>query len=304
MITVAGEALVDVVSDGSGVGSVHPGGSPANVAVGLARLGAPVTLLTRVGRDADGQKVLAHLTGNGVELPGDTVDGRETSVATARLDTDGVAAYDFDIVWELAPATAVPTGSVCLHIGSLGAYLEPGASAVRRLVEAARGSATVSYDPNCRPALMGRPADARSRIEALVRLADVVKASAEDLTWLYGGQPPVEVARRWLELGPALVTVTLGGDGAFAMATSGAVERPAPRVTVADTVGAGDSFMAALLDGLRRGDLLGGARAAALRAVDGPALTRIIDGSIRAAGITCGRVGANPPTAAELAAPD
>ncbi|MFC7616381.1 carbohydrate kinase [Actinokineospora soli] len=225
MITVVGEALVDVVPDGDGGAKAHPGGSPANVAVGLARLGAPVTLVTSYGDDPYGELVDAHLRGNGVTVHRGH-DGGPTSVAEVTLDADGVAQYDFRIDWRLDGADLPP--SVCLHTGSIAAVLEPGATAVEALVRATRPRAVVSYDPNCRPSLMGAPDAARPRIERLVALADVVKVSEEDLAWLHPGRPYAEVAREWLALGPAVVVVTCGGEGSFGVAAAGrrAARRP------------------------------------------------------------------------------
>ncbi|MGM7422243.1 PfkB family carbohydrate kinase, partial [Cellulosimicrobium sp. CpK407] len=160
--------------------------------------------------------------------------------------------------------------------------------------------ATITYDPNARPALMGDPADARARIEALVALADVVKVSDEDLAWLVPGTDPVAVARDWLALGPALVVVTYGGEGALALTAAGEQRVTAPRVEVVDTVGAGDSFMGALLDGLWDAGLLGADRRDALRAVDTATLTRLLERCAAVAAVTVSRAGANPPRRAEL----
>src|SRR5207244_3042955 len=153
-------------------------------------------------------------------------------------------------------------GAVALHTGSLAAILTPGAAAVCRLVQRARGAATISYDPNCRPLLMGAPEDVRGPVEQLVGLADVVKASAEDLEWLYPGRDCVDAAAAWLALGPAVVAVTRGADGVVAVSASAAraLTRPGRRVEVVDTVGAGDAFVSAMLAGLFRRDLLGAAR--------------------------------------------
>jgi fructokinase len=134
-----------------------------------------------------------------------------------------------------------------------------------------------------------------------VRRSDVVKVSSEDLSWLYPGEHFTEVAARWLASGPALVVVTLGGDGGYGLSRTAEVTRPAARVPVVDTVGAGDAFTAGLLDGLRRADLLGGDRRDRLASVDADALANVLDFAIRVASLTCARPGADPPTRAELA---
>jgi fructokinase len=221
-------------------------------------------------------------------------------VATAHLGADGAATYEFDLTWDLAPDAAARPGTLVVHTGSVAAVLEPGASAVRRVLDDARSTATVTYDPNVRPTLMGTPDDVRDRIEDLVATSDVVKVSDEDLLWLYPGADLDEVASRWQAAGPALVVVTLGGDGAFARTRTGRVDVAAPRVTVADTVGAGDSFMGALVHGLWDADLLGAGRRPALAAVTADTLTTVLDRCVRVAAITVSRAGANPPRLAEL----
>ena len=170
-----------------------------------------------------------------------------------------------------------------------------------REVTARRPTSTITYDPNARPALMGTPAHARSVVEEFVRAADVVKASDADLEWLYPGRRPDEVALSWAQSGPAVVVVTRGGDGAFAATAGGdRLDVPAQQVEVVDTVGAGDSFMSGLVDGLWSEGLLGAANRAALAAIDAGTLRRVLDRCIRIAAITVSRAGANPPRRAEL----
>jgi Sugar kinases, ribokinase family len=296
---VIGEALVDVVRRFDGTQSAHPGGSPANVAFGLARLGRRVELLTSLGDDAYGALVRDHVESSGAMVVA-TSAAPHTSVATANLDEHGVATYDFDLEWALhAEQTTIPD-PVVVHTGSIAAVLEPGASAVEFLVGAAKERATITYDPNVRPSLMGERGQAEATIERFVALADVVKVSDEDLEWLFPGEDPADAAQRWLALGPALVVVTLGSKGALAACEAGMVSVPPVIVEVADTVGAGDSFMSGLIDGLWSADLLGGQRREALRAIDLPKVTLILQRCARIAGITVSRSGANPPTRTEL----
>jgi fructokinase len=299
---VVGEALVDVVRRTDGSVAEHPGGSPMNVAIGLGRLGRGVDLLTWLGDDARGDAVRRHLEASAVRvLSGDTSPA-STSVATANLDADGVATYDFDLAWDLPARWDEPVvDPIVVHTGSIAAVLAPGGSAVVRLVAAHRASSTITYDPNLRPALMGTPETTRPRVEALVALSDVVKVSDEDLEWLHPGVAPTEIAEEWSRLGPGLVVVTNGGDGAFAH-TAGGVRLiiPAPRVEVADTVGAGDSFMAGLIDGLWSAGLLGAHRRGALADVDAATLQRVLARCARIAAITVSRAGANPPSSTEL----
>jgi len=298
---VLGEALVDVVRRPGGSVDEHPGGSPANVAIGLGRLGRPVHLLTWLGRDAHGDLVRTHLEDSGVQLVPGSDGARSTPVAIATLDETGAATYTFDLDWQVPPATVLPDDAVVVHSSTIGAALAPGNDAVLAILAAAHDRSTITYDPNIRPALLGSAELMRPLVERLVRLADVVKASDEDLAWLEPGVDPAELAARWAGLGPAIVVVTRGGEGVL-VATAGGVrlEVAAQAVTVADTVGAGDSFMSGLIDGLWTAGLLGADRRAALAAIDAPTLTPILERCARIAAITVSRPGANPPWASEL----
>ncbi|MER7578646.1 carbohydrate kinase [Kitasatospora sp. NPDC097691] len=288
-VLVIGECVADVVRTDGAPDRVHPGGSPANVAYGLARLGRPATLLTELGPDANGRLIRAHLESAGVRVRAAEV--ARTPSAVVRLDGQGRARYTFDIGWTLPSVEPVRTDlaqtPAAIHLGSIGAVTEPGAAAVLALVERWRGRTQISYDPNVRPALMGGRAEAVRRVERCVALSDLVKASDEDLAWLYPGERPEAVAERWLALGPSVVAVTLGADGAFARTAEGVrAEAAAVPVPVADTVGAGDSFMAAFLH----------ARAS------GADLPACLTHAVTAAALTVSRPGAAPPSAAELAA--
>ena len=299
---VVGEALVDVVARPDGSREEHPGGSPANVALTLGRLGRRADLLTWLAPDAEGDLVRRHLEASGVRvLRGDRTPPT-TPVATAHLDADGVATYDFDLQWDL-PSTwdEDADDALVVHTGSIAAVLRPGASKVTELLECRRTASTVTYDPNLRPALMGDPADVLPVVERLVRLADVVKVSDEDLAWLQPGVAPAEIAETWSRSGPAIVVVTHGGEGAFAVTSAGArLSVAAPRVTVADTVGAGDSFMGGLIDGLWTAGLLGAARRVDLHDVAAATVQEVLERCARIAAITVSRSGANPPRRAEL----
>jgi fructokinase len=270
-----------------------------NVAIGLARLGRDTQLLTRLGRDARGLSVLTHLEASGVRLVEGSVQPVSTATAAATLAPDGSASYEFDLRWELGEAT-LPAAPLAVHTGSIAAVLEPGATAVEQVLRGFRDRATTSYDPNCRPILMGEASAVRPRIEALVAHSDVVKLSDEDAAWLAPGEPAEELAARWLESGPSVVVLTHGGAGMVGLCRAGRVAVPAPAVQVADTVGAGDSAMAALLDGLWTHGLLGGPARAALAGVRPEVLESVIAHAVRAAAITVSRPGADPPTRSEL----
>jgi fructokinase len=302
MFVVVGEALVDLVGQrGSRTLVAHPGGSPANVALGLARLGDPVTLVTRLGRDGFGEMVSAHLKASGVRVDGGPDAGVKTSLAVASLAA-GAATYDFRIEWDIGDLAPLPVETRCVHTGSLATALAPGAAQVTNLLERERerGRVTISYDPNVRPALLGSPEEARPGIEHLVSLSDVVKVSDEDLHWLYPDRRDEDVARDWLALGAPIVVVTRGGKGVFAVTARLELDRPATPIDLVDTVGAGDSFTSGLLDGLRRADLVGGDRREALARIDESSLLSVLDEASLIASITCSRPGADPPTWAEV----
>lgn len=304
MFVVVGEALVDLVGQRGGrTFSAHPGGSPANVALGLARLDVPVTLKTCLGRDAFGEMVRAHLQASGVVLDASAAEGTKTTLAIANLAA-GIATYDFRIDWDIDASAPLPVETRCLHTGSLATVVPPGGASVIGMVEREheRGRVTVSYDPNVRPVLLGDVEHARPSIEHLVAMSDVVKVSDEDLRWLYPDRSDEDVAQAWLASGPALVVVTRGGDGVYAASAALELHREAVPTDLVDTVGAGDSFTSGLLDGLHRADLIGGARRDALAAIDEATLSSVVDAAATIAAMTCAKPGADPPTRAEVEA--
>lgn len=301
-LLVVGESLVDYVNTSDGTRRAHPGGSPFNVAIGLARLGRDVGLLTRYGSDPDGELLANHLKRNGVPLLADPVDSYPTSVAEAHLDVTGAATYEFRLHSDIPTGVTIPDDVRAVHTGSIGAFVEPGATHVRELLLAVRDRATISYDPNCRPTLMGSPEDAQPVIEGLIRLADIVKVSTDDVLWLYPARRPEESAREWLSFGPAVVVVTRSAEGSWAVCAAGEVSRDPFPVSVVDTVGAGDAFQSGLLDSLFRRGLLGPDARDALRAIDLDTLGEVLDDAGLVSAITVGRAGADPPTAAEIAA--
>jgi len=300
-VVVVGEGLVDIVHGPAGVHEA-PGGSPANVALALGRLGRDVTLVTRLGDDTRGSLVRAWLEESGVRVA--ATPAERTSTALARLDDAGAAEYEFDISWELI-GDALPSTPL-VHHGSIASLLAPGADTLEHLVADARATSAISYDPNVRPSLITDAADARARIARHVAAADIVKASTEDLEWLHPGADPQEVAQAWLDEGPALVVVTAAAEGAFAAYRSGIVGVPARPVRVADTVGAGDTVMGALIDGVlaagvRAGADAGGAAVrAALHRLDAADLEQLLERALAAAAVTVSRPGADPPWAREL----
>jgi len=299
-VLVVGEALVDIVRR-DGDDAVHPGGSPLNVAVGLQRLGVPTMLHSSFDADPYGIVIAQHLEASEVLITPGTIGNRPTSVALATIDATGAASYTFSIEWDPASLDVAPGSVAALHVGSIGAVLEPGATLVERLLSELRPTATISYDPNIRPQLMGSADDARPRVERIIALADVVKASDEDIAWLYPDAMVTDVMASWLALGAGLVVVTRGRDGADALTTGGPVHVAAPRTEVIDTIGAGDSFMSGLLTALSDRDLLGGDGRAALRELPASAVADVVEFAARCAAITVSRPGADPPTRDDLA---
>lgn len=301
-VVVVGELLVDIVSYPDGTSAEHVGGSPANVALGLARLDHDTHLACLVGTDSRGVRCAEHVESGGVHLlPGSVTDAHPTSTALATIDDAGAASYVFDLHWDL-PAVALPDGTAHLHTGSIATTLTPGDAQVTDAVRRVRESGTVSYDPNVRPTIMGAVDAVRPRVEELVALADVVKCSEDDLVWLYPDLTPSAVMARWAELGAPLSVVTLGGDGVTWRTASGDEGRAPARVDdVVDTVGAGDSFMAGLVSGLLDAGLLGSLDARErLRAATLPDVEPAIDRALATSGITVRRAGAYAPTREEL----
>jgi fructokinase len=307
-VAVAGEVITDLVpADGEGVFRAAPGGSPGNVAVGLARLGVRARMLARLSDDVLGRRLRAHLEANGVDLTHAVHAAEPSSLAIVVLQPDGSAAYDFrvdgtaDWQWTDVEVADAVDGVEALHVGSLALTTPPGGAVLRRLAARAAADVTVSFDPNVRHLLMGPREEVLAVVHELLGVVDVVKASDEDVAWLEPGRTPAEVAAEWQSRGPALVVVTRGGDGAVAAgASAGPLSRPGLAVDVADTVGAGDSFMAALLAGLARRGLLGAEHRAALRALSADDVGDLVDQCVEVSAITCSRPGADPPRLAEL----
>lgn len=290
-ILVIGEALIDIVSTEQGT-VAHPGGSPANVAFGLGRLGIDAGLLTALGDDEFGADIQAHLhTANVKLLPG-CLNLERTATATAVLAADGSARYKFDINWDLAPHTLEPMPKV-VHAGSIATFLEPGSEAVAAVLTQAKGHALVTYDPNIRPALVGEHKQALATFERMAGLCDVLKLSDEDAAWLYPDLELQNVVSTILKLGPTLVVLTRGADGAILTTRNDQVQIPAVRSVVADTIGAGDSFMSSLLHSLL---------ALGTTALSAAELEKLGRSAVAGAALSVRRSGAMPPTLEELTA--
>lgn len=307
-LAVIGECLVDVVHSETSAPKAHVGGSPFNVAVGLARLEHQVVFAGRRGEDDYGRMIARSLRAQGINSLLEA-DDLPTSVARATLDPTGQASYEFSLDWALPSADEVEEkfatcsgDRIHLHTGSIAAMVQPGAETVKGVLHRARETATISYDPNYRPTLVPNREEARQQVEEFIALADVIQASTDDLDLLYPERSHRDTMSAWLELGPSLVTVTRGASGAIALARSGFFEQQAFSVDVADTVGAGDSFMAATLSSLQQRGLLGAHHRQALQDISADTVSEVLRSAAQAAAINSSRFGAQPPSAKELAA--
>lgn len=293
-VLVVGESLIDIVRAPGGRSRKVVGGSPANVARGLARLGIAVRFHTVLARDMRGERIAAHLAADGVDLVDASWSLDSTSSALADIGPDGAARYTFDMTWEL-PTEPDPGSAAAIHVGSVAAFLEPGASVLERALRRADPNTPITFDPNIRPALLADRATVAARFERLAAVADLVKLSDEDAAWLYPGDSEMTLIRRLLAAGPRVVAVTRGGSGA--LLASGDIVRAiaAPAVTVSDTVGAGDTFMASLIAGLVQDPCI-------LSSPGPDTLDRIGRRAVTAAALTVQRAGADLPTAADVRA--
>lgn len=310
MIVVCGEALIDFTP--ARCGNAHgylprPGGSPYNVAIGLARLGAPAAFLGRISREIFGRLLRAHLAASGVDLRY-LQDGPEPStLAFVYAGEDGEPAFSFYaegtadrlLLPEHLPA-AFPQEVTVLHFGSISLVLEPAASTLAGLLHREHGGRLISLDPNIRPNLIPDPDACRRRLLELIGRADIVKASRADLAWFYPGEAAERGAARWKAMGPALVVVTLGSAGAVGLGAAGTVRVPGAFVDLVDAVGAGDAFSAGLLAWLHhRGRLTRDG----VRRLSPEDLAAALGYANRVAAITCTRAGADPPRQKEVEEP-
>lgn len=301
---VVGESLVDVVQRMDGSVVEHAGGSAANAAVALARLGRSVRLATSFAADPYGRLIADHLARDGVELATDPAVVARTSSAVARIGSDGAASYEFDIDWRLGPVALEDIRPIVVHACSLGAVLAPGCERVLEIVTSARSRATITYDINVRAAVTGVTGDVVAGIERLVALSDIVKASDEDLEALYPHRSHEQSARALLGLGATAVVLTRGGAGATRFGATGRVDVPAVAGPVVDTIGAGDTFGAALIDALWDRGALGAERRPVLTELDAVAWDEVLTYAARASAVTVSRPGADPPYRRELAPRD
>jgi len=299
-ILVVGEALIDVVQQVDGTVREHCGGSPANVAITVGRLGYPVELLTWLGADAYAEIVRGWLADSGVDVPLGLGAAPMTPIASAVLDHEGNATYTFELTWDLPDGATVPDDVVAVHTGSLATVLAPGADKVLSLLRSAE-HATKFFDPNVRPTLIDDAEDTRRRIEEFVDVADVVRVSDVDLLWIYPYEDPIDVARRIVrDRHPTLVVVTQGPQGATALTARGEVHVPTAATKIVDRVGAGDAATGALIDGLWQAGLLGSDRLQQLAEIDLQTLHAILQWCADLCAYTLAHAGANPPRRSKI----
>ncbi|MFI6656135.1 carbohydrate kinase [Streptomyces sp. NPDC050523] len=300
MIVVAGEALIDLVPQGTGaLAGLTPalGGGPYNTAVALGRLGSPTAFCSRTSRDAFGEALLDGLRAAGVDVSGVQRGTEPTTLAVATIDGNGSAAYSFYVDGTadrlFSAPEVLPAKTRAMSFGTCSLALEPGATAYETLMrKAAAQGVFTALDPNIRAGLIPDADAYRARFRSWLPSVTLLKLSEEDALWL-GGSP-----REWLAAGPAAVVITHGGDGLTAFTQDGAVYSvPGEKVDVVDTIGAGDTVNAALLHGLSHRDALS---ADALASLGADGWTRLLRFAARAAAITCSRAGAEPPYADEV----
>lgn len=302
MIVVAGESLVDLIAHGDSLRAM-PGGGPYNVARTVARLGQPCAYLGALSSDRFGQQLRAALRADGVDDRWAPVSEDPTTLAVAQIGADGAASYGFYVertsAADLSESQAIRVldgtpSIVC--VGTLGLVLEPVATSLETLITRLDPAVVVAVDPNCRPAVVRDEVAYRARLARVLARADLVKVSGDDLDFLSPDLGHLAGARRLLAGGPSVVLLTDGARDVQVVAQTFHRVLPVPPVPVVDTVGAGDAFLGAVLAhwahrGLGRGELH-----------DEAAVTRAAAFGVAVSAITCGRVGADPPRADELAA--
>lgn len=310
MIVVGGEALVDLVPERPASPPVlaplapRLGGGPYNVAIALARLESRASFLSRLSRDAFGDALLERMTTSGVDASLLQRGPEPTTLAVVTADSDGSARYSFHVegtaerlVTDPGP---LPENTRAVSLGTLSLVLEPGASTYEAVLhrESRRG-VFVALDPNIRAALISDPAAYRRRFEDWLAHVGLLKLSVEDASWLDDERDPLTAARRWASMGPAAVVLTSGADGLSVVTRNGLhVDLPVEPAPVVDTIGAGDTVHAALLNRLDHLDALS---AAGVDGLSEQQWRAALGFAARAAAITCSRPGAEPPLASELA---
>ena len=292
-IWVVGEVLIDILPTGSVVG-----GGPANTAKALARLGYPVDFIDGISTDAHGFNVRTELERDGVGLSHCLISDKPTCTATVTVDAHGGASYefliddtatfDFSPSWLPDPEKLKPS---VLHIGTLVTIIEPSASVLFDWAIRVGEFAPIIFDPNIRPSVMGDRKIYAAAVEKWVGISSVVKVSDDDIKWLYPDESLADVANRWLSVGVGCVAITRGAQGIIGFTEHGIEEVDGAKIEVVDTVGAGDTVGAIVVEGVIHHSVAG---------LHGGVLKSLLQKATIAAGITCSRAGAKPPYKHEL----
>jgi fructokinase len=297
-IWVCGEVLIDLIPGADGVRVAHVGGGPANTAKALARLGHDVQFIDGISTDEYGVAARKELLDDEVKLDLALTSDKPTCLAIVSLDAnggasyefkiDGTATFDFSLNWLPDPSRFKPQ---VLHIGTLVTVIQPGADVLYDWAMQVAEFAPIVFDPNIRPSVMGDHDLYEASVEKWAALSSVIKVSDDDMAWLYPGQKYEDVAQRWINDGAALVVVTRGSQGIIGITAEGSVEVDGAKITVADTVGAGDTVGAIIVEAMIEKGIL---------ALTGEVLKAVLHRAAVAAGITCSRKGAQPPYKHEL----
>ena len=297
-IWVCGEVLIDLIPDSSGERIPHVGGGPANTAKALARLGHDVYFIDGISSDKYGQMSRQELLGDEVKLDLALNSDKPTCLAIVSInknggasyefEIDGTATFDFSASWLPDPSRYKPS---VLHIGTLVTVIQPGADVLYDWAMQVAEFAPIVFDPNVRSVVMNDRDEYLAAVERWVAISSVVKVSDDDMAWLYPEQQYADVARRWISDGAALVVVTRGADGLVGFTADGVVEVPGVKVDVADTVGAGDTVGAIVVEAMIEKGILN---------LTGDTLKAVLNRAAVAAGMTCSRKGAQPPYKHEL----
>ncbi len=296
-VWVVGEVLIDLIPDRDQHLAVV-GGGPANTAKALAKIGVKTYFIDGVSNDKYGQIVKAELLAANVFLDYAQYSSKPTCTAKVTLSSSGSASYEFVIKdtatfdfsdqWLPNPQNSKPS---LLHIGTLATVIEPGASVLFKWAQNVAHVAPIVFDPNIRPAVLDNRDEYVKKVEKWVAISSAVKVSDEDLNWLYPGKSTDVIANKWLEVGVELVVVTLGDKGITAYRKNEQISVDAVKVVVADTVGAGDTVGAVLVEAIVKNGLDN---------LTGGVLKTMLNRAVKAAAITVSRSGANPPSKEEI----
>jgi fructokinase len=297
-IWVCGEVLIDLIPGADGVRVPHVGGGPANTAKALARLGHEVQFIDGISSDQYGAMSRKELLDDEVKLDLALKSEKPTCLAIVSLaenggasyefEIDGTATFDFSLDWLPDPSRYKPN---VLHIGTLVTVIQPGADVLYDWAIRVAEFAPIVFDPNIRPAVMGDRDKYQMAVEKWAAISSVIKVSDDDMAWLYPDQKYQDVAQRWINDGAALVVITRGADGLVGITAEGSIEVPGVKIEVADTVGAGDTVGAIIVEAMVEKGILN---------LTDEVLKATLHRAAVAAGITCSRKGAQPPYKHEL----